>query len=261
MINYWFKTQICKLLLRGIIISMICLLLFVFVGSYSSCNSSNLDNEPIVIADSSFIKGQFKVRIMPLSKAFTRTSVNTSIFRLNAIVSDANYQFVAYYDDKGYITFAKRSVISDEWEIIKTKIQGDCARAEEGGYYADAHKVISIGLDGDGYLHMCNDMHANQLKYRKSLKPYTCEFGETETMINEDEENLMTYPEFHRLSNGNLLFVCRGVLGVVQNEYNIKTKRWQRRGTRQIIDNEESFCAYWQICLDENDNIYILVVA
>lgn len=219
-------------------------------------NSDSAINEIVEKVDT-IIDGHLSVTLMPLSKAFTRTSVNTSIFRTSPIVSDSNYQFVAYYDEDGYITIGKRQIDSVEWEIVKTNIRGDCAKAEKGAYYADAHKVISLGLDGEGYLHMCNDMHATKLLYRRSIAPYSCSFGELKNMISPEEEQSTTYPEFHRLKNGDLLFAYRWRGQLVLNEYSIQSHKWSRKGGPNIIAVENAFSVYWQMCIDKSDRIHL----
>lgn len=51
-------------------------------------------------------------------------------------------------------------------------------------------------------------------------------------MVNEGDEQSVTYPEFYRKSDGNLVFVYRdgssGNGDCVVNEYDLKTKQWSR---------------------------------
>ncbi len=76
--------------------------------------------------DNSFIddkdNDKITVTIMPLSKAYAKNSINTSVFRTNSICSDRNYQFVSYFDSEGFVTFARRQMNSFEWEIVKTDL-------------------------------------------------------------------------------------------------------------------------------------------
>ena len=196
-------------------------------------------------------KYKITVKLMPLSEAYAKNSINTSVFRTNSICSDGKFQFVSYFDADGYVTFARRWISSSEWEIIRTDFKCNCT---------DAHNGISIALDGNGYIHLAYDQHGNRLTYRKSLKPYSIEFGELQYMVNSDEEQFVTYPEFYRKSNGNLIFVYRngqsGNGDCVMNEYDLSTQKWTRTQSK-LLDGEGQRNAYWQICMDKKDNIYV----
>lgn len=192
-----------------------------------------------------------KISVMPLSAAYAKTSINTSIFRCNSIASDDNFQIAAYYDCDGFITFAKRNVYSDSWEIVRSNIQQDCT---------DAHKSISIALDGDGYIHVAYGMHASQMTYRRSVSPYSFHFTPNEYMIDSVQEQEVTYPEFYRKSNGNLIFAYRtGYSGngdLVLNEYSIASKSWKRLLSK-VLDGESQRNAYWQISMDRSDCLHL----
>jgi len=67
------------------------------------------------------------------------------------------------------------------------------------GNAVDAHNVISIIVDGDGYLHMSWDHHGHPLRYAKGIEPGSIELGEKEPMTGSMEDKV-TYPEFYKLS-------------------------------------------------------------
>lgn len=211
----------------------------------SSCSSNEVDS---IQQEKEEI---FSVELMPLSYGYSKTSVNTSIFRCNSIVSDGKYQIVSYYNERGYIVIAKRDINSKEWDIKETELWGDCT---------DAHNSISIGLDGEGYIHISYAQHANRLKYRKSIAPYSSNFGQLSYMIDSVEEQKVTYPEFYRKKNGNLIFVYRsgysGDGNLVMNEYDFKTKTWVRKHSK-LLDGENVRNAYWQMYLDNNDVMFV----
>ena len=194
---------------------------------------------------------QLSIKLMPLTEAYAKNSINTSVFRKNSICSDDNYQIVSYYDSEGFVTFAIRKLDSDNWEIIKSNLQSDCT---------DAHNSISIALDGEGYIHIAYDQHGNRMNYRKSLHPYQIVFSDIQYMVNPNDEQSVTYPEFYRKSNGNLIFVYRdggsGNGDCVMNEYDLYTKQWSRI-QNNLLDGQMQRNAYWQICMNNNDIIYM----
>ncbi len=114
-------------------------------------------------------------------------------------------------------------------------------------------------LDGDGYVHAAFDHHGSPLKYCRSLAPYSLDLGELEPMTGADEEDV-TYPEFYRLPDGDLLFAYRsgasGCGNLVLNRYDVKSRKWSRVQTA-LIDGEGSRNAYWQLYMDESGTIHL----
>ena len=119
-------------------------------------------------------------------RAYSRTSVNTTVFRSNSVVSSGQYQYVAFYDEDCNLVLGQRKLSGKKWTLKKTQYKGNCA---------DAHNVISIMTDDEGYLHLSFDHHGNSLNYCRSLLPHSLEMGEKQAMTGADENNV-TYPEF-----------------------------------------------------------------
>lgn len=181
---------------------------------------------------------------------YSGTSVNTAIFRCNSVVSHGGWQFVAYYDSTATVVIGKRRIGSDRWELTRTQYKGNVK---------DAHNVISLMTDGDGYLHLAFDHHGHPLKYCRSVAPLSAEMGELSPMTGNHEGNI-TYPEFYRLPDGDLLFAYRdgssGNGNMVLNRYSVKERKWSRVQTN-LIDGEGKRNAYWQMCVDGAGTIHI----
>ncbi|HNX87478.1 MAG TPA: BNR repeat-containing protein [Paludibacteraceae bacterium] len=182
--------------------------------------------------------------------AYSRNSVNTTVFRSNSVVSSGKYQYIAFYDQDGFIVLGQRKITEKKWKFEKTRFTGNCA---------DAHNVISIMADDDGYLHMSFDQHDRPLNYCRSLQPNSLKMGDKEQMTGNDE-NKVTYPEFYRLRNKNLLFVYRsGASGrgnMVMKTYNLKTKTWENMHSI-LIDGQNRRNAYWQLFVDHAGTIHL----
>ena len=73
-------------------------------------------------------------------------------------------------------------------------------------------------------------------------------------------EEHVTYPEFYRLSDGNLLFFYRdgssGNGNLLINYYDCETQRWSKR-QQNLIDGEGERNAYWQMAIDAEDRIHL----
>jgi hypothetical protein len=187
---------------------------------------------------------------VPIGLGWAKNAVNTTIFRKNSVVSHKGYQFVAYYDSVGYVVLAKRKLTTNNWQVQRTNFKGNVK---------DAHNVISIMIDGDGFVHLSWNHHGNVLHYSKSIAPFGLEMSPEMPMTGVKEAKV-TYPEFYRLANGDLLFFYRdgssGNGNFIINKYNIATKAWQRLQD-VLINGEGKRNAYWQACVDVKGTIHV----
>lgn len=191
-----------------------------------------------------------KVKELPVGEGYAATSVNTAVFRGSALVSDAKHQYISYYDADGNVVVGRRKHGSSKWTLATTQYRGNVA---------DGHNVISLGIDGDGYLHLAFDHHGHPLHYARSLAPGSLEFGPLMAMTGVDEQDV-TYPDFHTLPSGDLIFAYRsGASGrgnLVLNHYNTAEKRWTRLHDI-LIDGEDQRNAYWQMAVDARGIIHL----
>lgn len=191
-----------------------------------------------------------KVKEISVAKGWASNSINTVVFRKNALCSFGNTQYVSYYNNEGFVVLGKRKLSSKKWVLRTTNLKGNVV---------DAHNSISIMVDGDGYLHLSWNHHGNKLHYCKSIKPGSLEMGEELPMTGSLEQKV-TYPEFYSLPDGNLLFFYRdgqsGQGNLVINRYNTKEKKWVQLHTN-LIDGEKKRNAYWQACVDAKGTIHI----
>jgi beta-glucanase (GH16 family) len=186
----------------------------------------------------------------PVGLGWAKNNVNGAIFRKNSVVSQGQNQYVAYYDSAGYVTLGKRRLPAGPWQVQRTQYQGNVK---------DAHNVISLMADGAGYLHLSFDHHNNPLHYCRSTAPGSLTMGALEPMTGQQEQKV-SYPEFHRYPNGDLLFMYRdggsGNGNLVLNRYDQKTRKWTRLHD-VLIDGEGQRNAYWQACIDPRGTIHV----
>jgi hypothetical protein len=191
-----------------------------------------------------------KGKIIDVGKGWAGNSVNTVIFRQNSITSFKDTQYIAWYDQDGFVMLGKRKIGEEKWE---TK------RSEYKGNISDAHNSISIIVDGSGFLHVSWDHHNNELRYCKSKFPGSLELSE-KMMMTGKSETKVTYPQFFRQSNGNLIFMYRdgesGKGNLVINKYTLKTGKWSQLHSN-LIDGEGLRNAYWQACVDQKGGLHL----
>nr|WP_294898231.1 BNR repeat-containing protein [uncultured Pedobacter sp.] len=196
------------------------------------------------------LKGSSCAKIIPAGEAWAKNSVNTVIFRRNSLVTYKDTQYIAYYDEAQNVVLGKRNIKSKKWELKVTPYKGDAT---------DAHKSISIMIDGDGYLHMSWGLHGGPFNYCKSVSPGSLELTPKMGMTGIKEKHV-TYPEFYRLANGNLLFLYRdGASGngsLMLNSYDTKSKKWTMLQDGWI-NGEGERSPYWQMVIDNSGTIQI----
>ncbi len=191
-----------------------------------------------------------QVSVSGVGAGWAGNSINAVIFRKNAITSFGDQQFIAYYDNEGRVVLGKRKLADSSWQLQQTKYKGNIK---------DAHNSISIGVDGDGYLHVAWDQHNNALHYCRSTQPLSLELTDMMPMTGTAEKKV-SYPEFYLQPSGGILFFYRdGASGngnLVINGYSPATKKWTRI-QHNLIDGETKRNAYWQACVDKRGFIHI----
>lgn len=189
-------------------------------------------------------------KLVEVGKGYSQTSVNTTVFRNNSVVTHKGFQYVAFYDENSYLVIGKRKIKTEEWILKRSQYKGNCS---------DAHNVISIMVDGKGFLHVSFDHHGNPLNYCTSIAPGSLELGQKKSMTGIDEGNV-TYPEFYLLENGDLIFAYRsgssGKGNLVLNRYEVKNQKWLRVQD-VLIDGENQRNAYWQLYVDSKGTVHL----
>ena len=103
--------------------------------------------------------------LVEVGKGYSCTSVNTTVFRNNSLVTHGDEQYISYYDNDGYLVLGKRKLDSEQWTLHRTQYQGNVK---------DAHNIISMMIDGEGYMHVSFDHHGHPLNYCRTLKNDGC---------------------------------------------------------------------------------------
>lgn len=213
-----------------------CFLIYLFIFFIPAIALSQNSNGPVKLVD--------------VDSGWANNSVNVVVFRKNSLVTFGDTQFIAFYNSERYVVVGKRKTGSTKWQLKTTSYRGNAA---------DAHNCISIIVDGKGYLHMAWDHHNNALRYCKSVSPGSLELTDKLPMTG-DLEQRVSYPEFFKLPDGNLLFLYRdggsGQGNLVLNKYDIKTGKWNRLHSN-LINGEGQRSAYWQMFVDSRGIIHI----
>jgi rhamnogalacturonyl hydrolase YesR len=190
-------------------------------------------------------------RFLPLAgDAFAGSSVNVLAGLQNTLFTEGNTQYAAFYASDATLVLARRTLGQDKWETVRTPYRGNVT---------DAHNTIAMAIDGDGYLHLAWDHHANALKYARSVAPGSLELGPPQAMTALREDSV-TYPLFHRLPGGDLLFLYRdgrsGRGNLVLNRYTTNTRTWSQIHSN-LIDGEDQRSAYPSVFVDRKGVLHL----
>ncbi len=190
-------------------------------------------------------------RLLPISdRAWAGSSINVVANIRQSLFTHGTVQYAAYYDADGFMVLARRVLGSDAWETRRTDLQGNVA---------DAHNSISLAVDGDGYLHVAWNHHANPLNYARSTAPGSLELGPKSAMTGRHEDRV-TYPQFFLLPDGDLLFLYRdGASGrgsLVLNRYAAAQHAWSQVQP-DLIDGEGKHSPYWGMTVDKKGALHL----
>jgi hypothetical protein len=189
-------------------------------------------------------------RLLSVGPGYSGSSVNVVANRRHAMFTHARMQFAAYYDGDNYLVMARRALDSDEWVTRRSQFKGNAK---------DAHNSISIGIDGDGFVHVAWDHHDNPLNYARSARSLELELARVSGMTGIAEQRV-TYPEFHLLADGDLLFLYRdGQSGrgrLVLNRYSVKERAWRTVQTN-LIDGKGARSPYWSLAIDRDGGVHL----
>lgn len=169
---------------------------------------------------------------IPVEPVWAGTQVGYSL------LTHANHQFIAYYDANKQMTVAQRTLDSKEWVFKKLD-----------SYIGwDSHNYITMALDKEGHLHVSGNMHGVPLIYFRASKPYDVTTLEQITSMIGNNESRVTYPQFLKNKDNDLIFTYRdGSSGDGNNFYNIydtNTKQWRRLLDQPFTDGEGLMNAY-----------------
>lgn len=162
------------------------------------------------------------------------SAINSVAFVRCSIQTFGNQQFMTWYGRHQYdasaaynntIWIGRRTLGSSHWEIFKHP-------SYTANTITDGHDVISFGIDGEGYMHLSWGMHGDAFHYAKTTTPVTgtgpIALGADTSMTGT--ENAVTYPQFLRLPDGDLLYLFREVASgngdTYVNRFDITTRTW-----------------------------------
>lgn len=182
--------------------------------------------------------------------AFAGSSVNVVAGLQNTLFTHGETQFASFYASDGALVLGRRELPAGPWASQRTHYRADVN---------DAHRTAAIAVDGQGILHVAWDHHNNPLNYARGVAAASLELGPREPMTGRHEDRV-TYPQFLRLPDGDLLFFYRdgrsGRGNLVLNRYTVRTRTWTQLHA-SLIDGEGQRSAYPAMTIDAHGVLHL----
>ncbi|UCF16019.1 MAG: BNR repeat-containing protein [Phycisphaerales bacterium] len=166
-----------------------------------------------------------RTRTIPVAKGLASHPVNGG----RCLISDGEYQYIAFYDGDHQMTMGKRRLSETKWDFARLP--------ERVGW--DTHNKIVLFRDREGYLHLTGNMHCGPLRYYRTRKAGDIHTFEGIHTWTGDYENRVTYPTVFKLRDGSIYLMYRhGGSGNgmrILLHYDEDTQRWTK--TTPILTN------------------------
>ena len=140
-------------------------------------------------------QAQPEIRKIPVAEGLASHPVNGG----HCLISDGQYQYIAFYDGEHRMTVGKRKLGETPWDFAKLP--------ERVGW--DTHNKILLFQDRKGHLHITGNMHCAPLKYYRTEVAGDIHTFKAIHKWSGDYESRVTYPTLFRLRDGSIYLMYR----------------------------------------------------
>jgi hypothetical protein len=159
-----------------------------------------------------------EIREIPVAEGLASHPVNGG----DCLISDGQYQYIAFYDGQHQLTVGKRKLSETKWDFAKLP--------ERVGW--DTHNKIVLFQDRTGHLHVTGNMHCAPLRYYRTTEAGGIHTFEGVHTWTGDRENRVTYPALFKLRDGSIYMMYRhGSSGDgmrILVHYDERTQQWTK---------------------------------
>ena len=172
----------------------------------------------LLVFSGNSIAGRPEMRKIPVAKGLASHPVNGG----RCLISDGEYQYIAFYDGEHRMTVGKRRLSGAEWDFVKLP--------EKVGW--DTHNKIVLFQDVKGHLHITGNMHCAPLRYYRTGTPRDIHTFQPIHTWTGDYEDRVTYPTPFTLRDGSIYLLYRhggsgnGMRILVH--YDDRTQQWTK---------------------------------
>ena len=124
--------------------------------------------------------------VVTLGSAWAGNSVNCLPFRINGMLSRGGTRYVGFYDSSGDVIITSLMANKPTARIIIPNVRKPF----------DAHVAISLGLDGDGHLHVAYGAHDSAMQIARTQSPGLEQGLSDPVRLDGDFAEKASYPMF-----------------------------------------------------------------
>jgi hypothetical protein len=158
-----------------------------------------------------------------------QTTYNGTSYTQSGTITDGDDLYAFFYNTAGALQACKKTMPIGSWATFDmgTLAGNPLALPVE----PDSHNVVSAIMDGQGYIHLSCNHHADPLRYVRSANPRDITAWVASTM-DDLVVSQVTYPRFVRFADGTLAFHYRdGVSGLGDTYLKVwNGSTWTSRG-------------------------------
>jgi hypothetical protein len=136
--------------------------------------------------------------LVPVALGHAVENLNSQSFSRHTLYSVGQTQYIAFYAANTEVVVGRRTLGTTNWELQATGFHSNNDR--------DGHNIVSLGISGDGFLHLSWGMHGNPFHYARSVWPGSLAMVATNMT---GLERAVTYPQFINCPDGDLLYLFR----------------------------------------------------
>ena len=141
------------------------------------------------------VGNQIEINKIPVIEGIASHPVNGG----HCLISDGEFQYIAFYDGDHQMTIGKRKLNETEWDFVRLP--------EKVGW--DTHNKIMLFQDRKGHLHIAGNMHCSPLRYYRTTTPADIHTFKAIHEWTGEYEDSVTYPSVLKLRDGSIYLMYR----------------------------------------------------
>ena len=165
------------------------------------------------------------------------------------LLTHGKRQYIAYYNGERNMVVGQRNLDEEGFSLhVMPATYRETSRGTSTVLGWDSHNYVTLGIDGEGFIHLSGNMHAHPLTYFRSTVPEDISTLEQVWGMVGREEQRCTYPKFLPTREGKMIYTYRdggsGNGNQIYNIYDTGSRAWSRLLDTPLTDGKGLMNAY-----------------